>query len=76
MTYTKEQLAEFTAKAAELETQAKTLEAEQSTLNEYGGKDGDRYWLLGLEIRKLRDEAKRIYGPVLDAMEEDPKNRH
>jgi hypothetical protein len=75
MAYTTEQLAEFAAKAAQLRSEAHKFELEQQSLKEYGSKDGDRFWLLGVEIRRLRDEAKRIYAPVLDAEEKALKNK-
>jgi hypothetical protein len=74
MAYTKEQLAECAAKAAELRKEAHTLEAEQKTLNEHGSAEGDRHWMLGTRIRLLRDEANRVYAPVLEAMEDEIKN--
>ena len=75
MAHTKEQLAEFEAKAAALRQEANTLEAEQKTLNEHGSStEGDRHWLLGVQIRLLRAEADRVYAPVLDAMEDEIKN--
>jgi hypothetical protein len=75
MAYTKEQLAEFERQSSDLNRQAVRLELERAKLQESApGAEGDKEWLLGVEIRKLRAKAKEIYAPVLDAMEDDLKN--
>jgi hypothetical protein len=74
MKYNSEELAKFAAQAAELRSKAHKLEEEQKSLNDYGSRDGDRYWLLSIEIKALRAEAAKIYAPVLESMEEDLNN--
>ena len=74
MAHTKEQLAKFSAQAAKLRAEAHRLEAEQETLDEHGSAEGNSHWMLGTKIKQLREEADRVYAPILDAMEDDIRN--
>jgi hypothetical protein len=72
MALSKERRAELVARAATLRLHARELEAQQQKIEDLGSGDaGDRHYLLGVRIRQLRETARLIEEPVLDAIEDD-----
>jgi hypothetical protein len=71
MKRTDAKLTEMAANAAELRRQAHVLEEEQSTLDRDRGEDQDRYFMLGVKINELLEQARNVERPVIDAMDDD-----
>ncbi len=63
-------LDELYAKQRVLADEAERLEIERDTLDPYGS-DGNRHYILELQIAALRQEANRIGARISDVLERD-----